>query len=158
MKIKLNKGLYATVDAKDYQLCMGGLQWYAWASKRRDGSIRTYYAARNIVKPNGARTVQLMHRLILKLTDAKIQADHWDGNGLNNRRKNLKKATNLQNGRKVRAYPSSTSGVAGVYRDMKNKKWVAEIIIYGQYKFLGRFKTLLAAKRARKAAERYIQC
>ena len=154
MKIKLSKGLSTTVDAEDYKRCVGGPQWYAWASRRRDGSVRTHYAVRNINKTNGSRTIQLMHRFILRITNTKVQADHWDGDGLNNRRKNLKKATNLQNGHKERLNPRSTSGVAGVYRDKKNNKWVAEIITYGNYKFLGRFSSLLDAKKARQKAER----
>ena len=154
MKIKLSKELSTTVDAEDYKRCVVGPQWYALASRRRDGSVRTHYAVRNIIRPDGSRTTQFMHRFILQLTNSKVQTDHEDGNGLNNRRNNLKKATNLQNGHKERLYPSNTSGVTGVYRDKKNSKWVAEIITYGQYIFLGRFSSLLDAKKARQKAER----
>jgi len=154
MEIQLNKGLVTTVDARDYKRCIqGGLTWYAWASRRPDGSIRTHYAARNVVNPDGSRTVQFMHRFILGLTDRKMQADHGDGDGLNNTRHNLRKATNLQNSQnRVRLASTSTSGVTGVYWDKKNSKWVAEIVTYGKYKFLGRFTELKEAKEAREAA------
>jgi dolichyl-phosphate-mannose--protein O-mannosyl transferase len=158
MKIRLNKGLYATVDAKDYQRCMEGLQWYAWATyhKNRSGNpVRTYYVVRNVVKKDGSRTVQYMHRFILGLTNPKVQADHKDGNGLNNHRKNLRKSTNLQNSHNLKHLSSrSTSGVTGVYRDKNNNKWVAEIVTDGEYKFLGRFSSLRDAKEARQKAER----
>jgi hypothetical protein len=39
-----------------------------------------------------------MHRLILGITDAKLDAGHRDGDGLNNCRNNLRVATRLQNG------------------------------------------------------------
>ena len=159
MKIKLNKGLYAIVDAKDYKHCMaGGSQWFAWARYRKNASgnpVRTYYVMRNVEKPDGTRTTQLMHRFILGLTDSRIQADHKDGDGLNNRRNNLRRSTNSQNSQnRVRLSSNSTSGVSGVYWDKTNNKWVAEIIIYGKYKFLGRFSSLQDAKKARRKAEK----
>ena len=158
MRIRLNKGLYATVDAKDYQRCIEGPQWYAWTTyhkNRSDNPVRTYYVIRNVVRANGSHTTQYMHRFILGLTNPRVQADHRDGNGLNNRRSNLRSATNIQNSQNRKHLDSrNASGVTGVYRDKKNNKWVAEIIIYGEYKFLGRFSSLQDAKKVRRKAER----
>ena|ERR1019366_4761247 len=152
-RIKLNRGYRAVVSDRDYSRCLTGTKWYAVLAKRRDGSVRTVYAARQ-VRVAGRKTTQLMHRFILGLTDPKTQADHRDGNGLINTRKNLRSGTNLQNSQnRTRKDPRSTSGVMGVYRDTKNQKWVAEIIVRGEYKFLGRFKSLRAARKARLAAE-----
>lgn len=154
MRIKLSRGLFAYVSAKDYARCTVGTKWYAWASCRRDGTLRTYYAVRNIRESDGRRTLQFMHRFLLNLTETKIQADHKDGDGLNNCRSNLRRANNVQNAQnRTRPDPRSTSGVMGVYRDRVNKKWVAEIIIFGKYKFLGRFTSLRDAKTARQKAE-----
>ena len=137
---------------------MEGLQWYAWATyhkNRRGNPVRTYDVVGNVVKKDGSRTVQYMHRFILGLTNQKAQADHKDGNGLNNRRKNLRKSTNLQNSHNLKHLSSrNTSGVTGVYRDKNNSKWVAEIVTDGEYKFLGRFSSLRDAKEARQKAER----
>lgn len=51
----------------------------------------TYYASALI---NGKRVY--LHRYLLDAPEDKL-VDHWDGNGLNNRRKNLRVATQAEN-------------------------------------------------------------
>lgn len=78
-KIPLSQGLFALVDAEDYDL----VKDYKWCADFKNGRC---YAMRKI-----KRTITIrMHRLILGLTpgDGKI-VDHKNGNGLDNRRENI---------------------------------------------------------------------
>lgn len=66
-----------------------------------------------------------LHRFILGLTDPSIQADHINGNGLDNRRENLREATNRQN--QANRRPSSGKSYKGVVAFPKNRSnpWAA---------------------------------
>ncbi len=94
-----------------------------------------------------------MHRQILGEPDG-LQVDHRDGNGLNNRRRNLRTATVSQNAcnRKVRA--DSASGLKGVGRDKRDGRWHARIQINGKRHILGHFDTAKEASAAYIAAVR----
>lgn len=153
-KVKLSRGYYALVDNKDYARVMSGTKWYAWSSYRNDGTLRTIYACRQLSRKKGAKGgTQFMHRLILGLTKTTEHSDHKNGNGIDNRRKNLRAVSALENSQnRVRKSTQNTSGVTGVYWDKHNEKWVAEIIQKGKYRFLGRFKSLPQAKKVRVAA------
>ena len=141
-KVPLTKGYMAIVDDADYEL-VSRYKWQANEQRRKDGSIKIVYAQGHLP---GNKSL-LMHRLILGLTDSKIQADHQDHNGLDNRRENLRLATFNQNRQNSRAQVNNTSGFKGVVRS--RKKWVARIRIDGRERYLGCF-----AKRE-EAAEAY---
>lgn len=95
----------------------------------------------------------LEHRIIAAMvgisTDSLI--DHVDGNGLNNRKDNLRPASVAQNSRnnigwKNRDLPT------GVYRS-KTGRFTAAIRRHGKQCHLGTFATAEAARKARVAAE-----
>jgi len=65
--------------------------WHAHAARK---STKKWYAQ---AKGERGRGTKLMHRLIMELTDRKIEVDHRDNNGLNNRRENLRTCTHLEN-------------------------------------------------------------
>ncbi len=76
-------GMHAVeIDEEDLALYISR-RWHVQKSPHT-----TYVASTN----GGA-----MHRLIMNVTDPKIQVDHKDGNGLNNKRDNLRIATNRLN-------------------------------------------------------------
>ena len=82
-KIPLSKGKFTLVDDADFEW-LNAWKWHA--GKRGDD---LYYAVRS-ERVNGKKSLILMHREILGLTDSKIYGEHWDGDGLNNQRINLK--------------------------------------------------------------------
>lgn len=140
-EIPLTQGKIAIVDAADYEW-LNQWKWCAWKVKTH----HTYYAIRT-QRINGKNTTIRMHRLIL---DAKggEQADHIDGNGLNNSRDNLRIATPLQNTHNSRRPINNTSGYKGVYWHKRTGKWMARININNKRKHLGLFTSPEEAAKA----------
>jgi hypothetical protein len=147
-EIPLTKGKVAFVDDADYAAVMAVGKWYAHLN-----SNGRYYARRIIQFPNGKRTILLMHRWILGLTDPKTQVDHKNREAtLNNTRGNLRVATNAQNNQNKGKTKRNTNGVIGVYWDKQRNKWRPRITVNGKTIYPGRYSTLEAARAARDAA------
>ena len=80
--------------------------------------------------------------------------DHKNGNGLDNRKYNLRQATKSMNAQNTTARSDNTSGTTGVGR--KRDKWRARINIDGTEISLGSFDLKMDAVSARlKAEEKY---
>jgi hypothetical protein len=131
--VTLTRGYEAIIDAADVPL-VDGQNWSA--------TVRpfTVYAVGKERIGTKRRTVYL-HRLMLCEPDG-LQIDHKDGDGLNNRRYNLRVATPLQNSCNQRIHPNNTSGFKGVTWDRKRGKWRAQISINCKQKNLGCFYSL----------------
>lgn len=89
---------------------------------------------------------ELLHRLILsRILDRPLldteQVDHINLNGLDNRRCNLRLATNTENQRNKSKQVNNTSGYKGVYWRKDSNKWVAQIKVDNEVRHLGRFDT-----------------
>jgi hypothetical protein len=152
-KIQLTKGYVALVSDQDYAR-LTTRKWQVLEEKRRDGSIRNVYARRT--EPD--RGCVLMHRIILGVTNPKIQVDHFpDPSGLNNQRHNLRLATKLENGRNQRVRKGNLSGYKGVFWHNETGTWRASITISkGNRLSLGLYtKAKDAAKAYDKAARKY---
>ncbi len=130
--IPLTRGLYATVDKADYER----VNKYKWCVSSHGNKI---YAVRNVKH----RTV-FMHRFIMKPRRGKF-VDHIDGNGLNNRRANLRFCTQQQNSFNRRGKHEFT----GVKPYGKTGKYEATIQKDGKTYHLGVFDTPLDAALAR---------
>jgi len=76
------------------------------------------------------------------------QVDHINGDGLDNRRCNLRLATPSQNARNRKLRADSTTGYKGVYQEKKRLKWRATIRVNGKRRTLGRFNAPEDAYRA----------
>jgi hypothetical protein len=94
-----------------------------------------------------------LHRWLLA-PKKDITIDHINGDKADNRRSNLKEATNLENCKKRRhIYKHNTSGQKGVSWHKKMKKWTANIRVNYELIWLGSFDTIEEAVHARKEAE-----
>lgn len=95
----------------------------------------------------------LMHRLLLGLTDPKIEGDHFNGNGLDNLRQNLRVVTRAKQSQNRRINKNNTSGARGVNWLSDRQCWRAQVSLNGKDVFQKRFKDFnqacLAVKEAR---------
>lgn len=102
---------------------------------------------------DGNRTHQSLHRIVLerkidrKLKENEIIA-HMNNNGLDNRRSNLRLATQVKNMQNRKLNQNSTSGYKGVSWYKNISKWGARITINKKTKFLGTFDTPEEAHKA----------
>lgn len=138
-EIPLTKGKFAIVDDADF----AAVSQYKWHFSRG-------YA---VATPSRRGKHIFMHRLILN-PPLGFQTDHVDGNGLNNRRQNLRVATcrqNQQNGRKrilMSGRPTS-SRYKGVHWHKRDKRWHVRIRDNsGRRMWLGAFEFEDDARRA----------
>lgn len=148
-KIKLSQGKYAIVDASDYEF-LSQWKWHAHLS----GRSKTFYAIRNVylgkIAPGQySKKALKMHRLLMKARPSQL-VDHINGNGLDNRRKNLRFADAAQSiwNRK------GSTGVTQVKGPHGASYIIGRVSLRGVRHYLGVFKTKLAARRAVQAFKR----
>jgi len=143
-EIELTQGLKTQVDDEDFEM----LNQFRWCAGK---SRNTYYASRHSPTINGKRTTIKMHHVIIGIPPVGFVSDHEDGNGLNNRRYNLRNITNRQNCQNRKNAPG-TSKYPGVSRCKERENWEAQININGFHKHLGRFLLEIDAFSAYKDA------
>lgn len=134
-------GIYKIViDTTDYEL----VKKYRWFISTSGKSL--YARAR---WHDGPERFVYLH--ILLCPQWKL-VDHEDGNGLNNRRHNLREANKQQNAwnQKTKEHTSKYHGVS--WQSARNK-WVAQLMVNGKQNNLGRFDTEEEAYKARLDAE-----
>ena len=136
-----NLGLVAIVDDEDYKL-LKHLTWHA----NKKGN--THYAT-HAWRFDG-KVIQIdMHRVVCF---GGHEVDHINGNGLDNRRSNLRPCSRLQNSWNKKIQTNNNSGVTGVGVERPGR-WYARIRV-NKFRFrLGYFHTKESAIAARKAAE-----
>jgi hypothetical protein len=133
-EISLSKGKFALIDDEDFER-VSQFKWTLQTGRT------TYYAARNDTS-SGKRKYIYLHRFILDLTDRKLMVDHINGNGLDNRRENLRVCTNGQNQRNKSKASHSTQLYKGVRRRRTlQNRYEARIRVDGQDIYLGRYDT-----------------
>lgn len=139
--IPLHGGLVVLVDPEDYE----GLNVHTWSVKE---SSRTLYAHR-LVHQNGETKVIPMHREIMGLvgSDGSVEVDHVNGDGLDNRKANLRKCAHKQNMANMRPR-IATSHFKGVYWNKEESKWAAQMRVDGRRTHLGLYEDEVAAARA----------
>jgi hypothetical protein len=143
--ISLTQGQNAIVDATDYEW-LSQWNWCAWFNP----CTESFYAKRR----DGDRTLY-MHNAISNPPSG-LETDHRNGETLNNRRKNLRNCTHLQNQQNKKIARNNVSGFRGVSWDRKSHKWKAAIKSKGRDFYLGRFDSSRdAAKAYDLAALRY---
>lgn len=139
--IHLTKGMTARVDAADFPR----VSRYKW-------HVREGYAKRQITR-DGKRVTINLSNFILGVPNGRI-VDHKSGDRLDNRRRNLRRATRRQNCQNRKTRRDSKSGIKGVRWHAHAKKWTASILIAGKRHYLGYFSTSEKAARAYRKASR----
>lgn len=102
------------------------------------------------VKINGKliRVHRIIYEMFKGSIPAKIQIDHKDGDGTNNRIENLRLATNSENGKNRKIHRNNTSGLKGVFWYKNRSKWRSTIQVDGKRVHLGYFSTKEEAHNA----------
>ena len=114
-QIKLTQNKFALVDNEDYE----ALKIFAWS-----------YHVKGYAQAN---------RMILNAPEG-LQVDHINGNGLDNRRCNLRLVTNAQNAMNRNKYEKNLSSkYKGVSWEKSRKKWRADIQLDVVRTWLGYF-------------------
>lgn len=139
--IQLNKGLVAIVDKDDYEY-LSRFKWYASPGRY------CWYAVTHITRPDSRRRVELrMHREVFVrrgICIDGIHIDHADGDGLNNRFFNLRKASYAQNNINQKTRKDNSSGFKGVHYhvpDYGKPRWRARLSVSNKRIHLGLFET-----------------
>lgn len=140
-EIELTQGHVAIVDDEDFDR-INAFNWRVLPSGDN------LYGSRTVQKDNKSVNI-MMHRIILGVTDSEVQVDHKNGNGLDNRKENLRPSTRNQNMRnQTRKRSNNTSGYRGVSFEKSSGKWMAYIYVEGKQKKLGRYLDLKDAAAA----------
>jgi HNH endonuclease len=132
--IGLTRGHVCLVDVTDFNW----LNQYRW-QLQKNSKKGALYASRGDYSTGRLRGLS-MHREILGLERGDPrQADHINGDGLDNRRSNLRIATNSQNQMNKGLLCRNTSGHKGVCWDRKKRKYRVAICIDRHVIHLGYF-------------------
>ena len=133
-RIPLTQDLSALVDDEDFEF----LNQWTWHAHRQHRSI---YAIRNRRTSDGLGPQKIrMHRVLLQPPDG-LQPDHVNGDGLDNRRANLRAVTRgINQANRNRPNRGRTHDLPiGVYRS--RRRFQAQIKIDGHPQYLGSFDT-----------------
>lgn len=93
-----------------------------------------------------------IHREIMN-TPKGMHTDHINGNGLDNRKRNLRVVTRVVNNQNRKLSKNNLSKTNGVFWNKLAKKWNVEISVEGKSKYIGVFDTLQDAIKVRKLIE-----
>lgn len=157
--VRVHPDHWAAIDPDDLDL----IAPYRWLVHRvRHLRYAVAYKSGVCGAQSGPRVY--MHRLLMGLTERTPYVDHIDGDGLNNRRKNLRIATQGANLHNSRLHPRNASGFKGVSGPFPSRghwtkhgrvpkdRWCAGICVDYKPIHLGTFDTAEEAARAYDAA------
>ena len=142
---KYGAGKFAIVDDEDRELVQG-YAWYAHNVAPKGRPLRLY--ARATWKENGRSKHLYMHHLVT----GRKGIDHRDHDGFNNRRSNLREATNRQNIANKRSKWTARYLKGTFPARPGSTRWVAYIRPNGRKRHLGTFDSEADAARAYDAA------
>jgi hypothetical protein len=133
-RIPLGESKYTIVDPQDFYR----FNIFNWCLRETETNT---YAIRQISCPKNKARIVSLHREIMNNPDG-LLVDHANGDGLDNRRTNLRLATHSQNQFNKRKTKSKTSSrFIGVYFEKRKNRWMARIHYHGKRIWLGSFKS-----------------
>ena len=112
--IPLTQGKFAIVDDEDFDR----LNQHKWYAMRKE---HAYYVARK----HAGKKVYIHHEIIE--VPKGMYADHINGNGLDNRKCNLRACTGTQNNANATMRKGGTSKYKGVSFNRAKKRWQVQI-------------------------------
>lgn len=130
------------------------LAGFTWSIQVRGRKRSLLYAGRG--RCHQLPGVRYLHRAVLERVLGRPlvrgeSVDHIDGDGLNNRRANLRVATQSQNAANARRRVNSDAPYPGV-RQRRHDRWSARIRVRGRELYLGTYATLAEAVAVRQRA------
>lgn len=141
--IALTQGKFAIVDEADYEW----LNQWKWNLNSQTYAVRGFYIG------NYKQKTLSMHRLIID-APLGIFVDHINGNGLDNRRCNLRLCTHSQNHMNRKHHKDASSKYKGVSWHKPLKKWRTQIAVKQKGIHLGYFVSEIEAALAYNEAAR----
>ena len=142
----------------DYNPDTGIFTWKKQISNLKVGQVAGTMSPMGYIQIRFKGSDYFAHRLAYYMYHGvdplKNLVDHKYGDKSNNKIKNLRLATNLQNGaNRVNLPSNNNSGAIGVCWDKKAKKWRAQIVVNKVQKHLGYFINKEDAIKARREGE-----
>lgn len=137
--------VFAKISPQDAQLILQYKWRFTTSSKGRVHQVSRYAVAQE--KRDGKLVITKMHRLILNAPDG-VHVDHINGDGLDNRRENLRLATPELNQANARKHLVGRSRFKGVSWSEAAQKWRAYISQHRKQTHLGLFNTEIEAAAA----------
>lgn len=143
----------------EYNPLTGNFIWIKKISKKNNiGDIAGCLCNTNNCIVIGINNIlYLAHRLAFLYMEGKWpenEVDHKDHIRSNNKWKNLRKVTHLENGKNVSLHINNTSGYVGVGWFKRDCKWMVTIKVNQKSIYLGLFKNKEKAIKVRKDAEK----
>lgn len=135
--------------------------WNTRFADKESGSIKTSKESKTSylsigITSNGKAKKYKAHRLAILYADGYFpleDIDHIDGDGLNNRRTNLREVSHQENHKNMPIRSDNTSGCVGVCWFKRDKKWRVQIYINGKNIYGGLFTNIEDAIAKRKKME-----
>lgn len=135
------RGNKAMLDDEDWDK-ISGLSWSILRGRN------TKYATHQ-KETRGKVRHTLMHHLILGKPPKGMVTDHINGDGLDNRKSNLRFCTVSENAMNSKLPSNNTSGHRGVFWNKRLRKWAAQIQANQKTYYLGVFQEKTDAIQAR---------
>lgn len=139
-EIPLSQGKVTLVDDQDFER-LNKVKWCATKG------TNTYYVMRHQYLGcfNGKKKfkTEMIHRVIMNPTKD-MMIDHINGDGLDNRKSNLRIVTHRQNLQNM-THANKSTKYTGVHWVKRESHWAARITINGKRKYLGSFHDPLSA-------------
>lgn len=134
-------------DKEDYDK-IKNYCWYVSYDKKSD-----YCRLEAYNKMNANNTFEDQRLVFHQVVTGKKYQDHINHDTLDNRKLNLRDATNIENGANQSLNKNNTSGITGVSYDTRIEKWVAYITVNYKTMYLGSYMDKNDAVHARLLAE-----
>jgi hypothetical protein len=148
----MKNGFEAIVDIDDFDR-LSKLTWHmAKTTNSKIGYVT--YTINNYDEIKRTCQSIRMHRLVMNVTDPKIQVDHINNNPLDNRKCNLRLCNAAQNARNTKFRSTNTTGYKGVFLQKRSGRYTSSIGVNKERYYLGIYNTPEQAALAYNEASR----